>query len=379
MNSRLHNKIGGEDEVLGPYCSGNPSYNPQQRPDANRELLLELCFATGLCVANTFLQHEPEHQVTYHELWANPVSNITYKDFVQLDLVLTAPEDLWKVRQVRSDRWQALASYHFLVEVVVSISTDRQETKHKTPRPDLRALEEPQVRLQLSKRFEQLACQEACDMTDTEVLAQSICKCLHEAAATVLPVVELSPNRPWIRPPTLTLIKRRNDARNSGNREEEVRMNKHIRGAARKDRASWLNDLLVQGSWADIAKWKKLSRTNVTGRKLHDANGCVVESVMRAETFAEHLEKVQWAVRPLTAVESTSPLGQPLQSRISEITEGELRIAVKQLRSKRAAIQVPAEYLKAVLGGDLSTSAWLLSLMRLCWDTKSTPKSWHIS
>ena len=82
----------------------------------------------------------------------------------------------------------------------------------------------------------------------------------------------------------------------------------------------------------------------MTGRKLHDANGCVVEFVMRAETFAEHLEKVQWAVRPLTAVDATSPLGQPLQSRISEFTEGELRIAVRQSRSKRAAIQVSAEY-----------------------------------
>ena len=125
--------------------------------------------------------------------------------------------------------------------------------------------------------------------------------------------------------------------------------------------------------------FKKRMQSSVGCRKLANSQGAVVESSQRAETSAEDLETVQWAVRPRTAIETSSSLGQPLGTRIGEITEKELRAAVKQLRSKRAAVQVPAEYLKAVVDEDLNASAWLLSLMRLCWDTKTTPKSWHIS
>jgi len=47
-NSRIQNNIGGEDDVLGPYCFGNPDYNPELHPDTNRELLLEMCHSNGL-------------------------------------------------------------------------------------------------------------------------------------------------------------------------------------------------------------------------------------------------------------------------------------------------------------------------------------------
>ena len=40
LNSRIHNNIGGEDQVFGEFCFGDPRYNPQQHLDANRELLL---------------------------------------------------------------------------------------------------------------------------------------------------------------------------------------------------------------------------------------------------------------------------------------------------------------------------------------------------
>ena len=50
------------------------------------------------------------------------------------------------------------------------------------------------------------------------------------------------------------------------------------------------------------------------------------------------------------------------------------------LKTKRAAAQVPAEYLKALLEADaIKEDCWLLNIMRLCWETKTTPKSWHIA
>ena len=110
-----------------------------------------------------------------------------------------------------------------------------------------------------------------------------------------------------------------------------------------------------------------------------DPEGKLVESNDRAETFARHLEKVQWAVRHLSDVVPNDKLGSTLQTCSGEIQAEELRAAVKQLKSGKAAVQVPAEYLKAVLDTDLSCGGWLLTLMRLCWSTKTTPKSWHIA
>ena len=54
MNAKIHNNIGGEGSAFGEHCFGNEGYDPQIHPDANREILLELCVSAGLCVANTF-------------------------------------------------------------------------------------------------------------------------------------------------------------------------------------------------------------------------------------------------------------------------------------------------------------------------------------
>ncbi|CAK0815120.1 unnamed protein product, partial [Prorocentrum cordatum] len=64
---------------------------------------------------------------------------------------------------------------------------------------------------------------------------------------------------------------------------------------------------------------------------------------------------------------------------IGSITGEELGKAIKKVKNGKAAVEVPAEYLKAVLEADLSREGWLLSLMRLCCETKTTPSPWHVS
>ena len=50
------------------------------------------------------------------------------------------------------------------------------------------------------------------------------------------------------------------------------------------------------------------------------------------------------------------------------------------MRVKRAEIQVPAEFLKALLQSHaINEDSWLLKLMRLCWETKTTPSAWHVA
>ena len=84
-------------------------------------------------------------------------------------------------------------------------------------------------------------------------------------------------------------------------------MNKKIRKAVSGDRKAWLENMLESGSWEDIKRLRK--RPAVHSRKLEDQNGRIVESNERAETFADHLERVQWAVRPLDAMVANTPIG----------------------------------------------------------------------
>jgi hypothetical protein len=165
----------------------------------------------------------------------------------------------------------------------------------------------------------------------------------------------------------LNKIEARNEARKSGHRDLEMQLNKEIKKLAKDDRSCWLNGLLSTGSWGELKQLKKKSRINLT---------CSFE---RSETFAEHLEQVQWAVRPLADACESCHLGPELETATLEISAAELETAIKHLKNNRAAVQVPAEYLKAVLEVDMQRDGWLLSLMRLCWNTKTTPKSWHVS
>ena len=379
FNARIHNDIGGENEVFGQYCFGNKGYNPEGQPDTNRELLLELCVATGLCVANTFIENAVEKQITYHELWASPMEDISWKRFAQLDHVLIPRGDLWQIRQIQSDRQQALASHHFLMEVAVDIQMERSVSSSKHVRYDLGALQQNGVKDAFANRFAVLAHECITDDGDCDVLVNSLCDCFDQAAAAALPVLEVRPQRPWIQSRTLQKISARNEARKAGQRDVELQLNREIRKYAKDDRSCWLNGLLSSGSWGELKRLKKNTRINIGCRKLQDANGRIVESFERSETFAEHLESVQWAVRPLAEVCETRHLGPILETSAAEISAAELEKAIKQLKNNRAAVQVPAEYLKAVIEVDLQRDGWLLSLMRLCWNTKTTPKSWHIS
>ena len=105
FNARIHNNVGGRD-VFGDYCFGKADYNPQTHPQANRELLLELCIAKDMCVANTFMENDAENLVTYYDLWQNPVADISPSGFAQLDLIMPASASL----QAQADSKRPLAS-----------------------------------------------------------------------------------------------------------------------------------------------------------------------------------------------------------------------------------------------------------------------------
>ena len=385
FNARIHNSIGGENGVLGNFCFGNAAFNPQPHPNSNRELLIELCTAKGMCVANTFADTDVEHLVTYHDLWQHPLADISRGGFAQLDLLLCVQTNLWRVRQVRSDRREALASHHFLVEAVINVQVDEHDDRPERPpekciRHDLEALTHQPVAVAFAQKFRQLTDRDCSSSSSVDDLAVSLCDSMHAAAESSLPARKAEPKRPWIRDGTLALIAARNAAREDRERALETRLNKQIRKSARADRGAWILGIISSGSWADIKKLKKQQAMRIDSRRLRDAEGKWVESQNRAETFAAHLETVQWAVRPMNTLVERPNIGGELPISSSAVTATEVREAVRALKLKRAAVQVPAEFLRGLLQAEaIDESCWLVKLFQLCWETKTTPTSWHIA
>ena len=126
-------------------------------------------------------------------------------------------------------------------------------------------------------------------------------------AEAVLPQPPRKPNKAWISDSTMAMIDQRSLARANGNLQEERRLHKLIRGQAKTDRTDWFERMLATGDWGEIRRLRR-PRKAKQGR-LRNARSELVENIEWAETMADHLEHVQWKVRPTGLVDGPQ-LGQ---------------------------------------------------------------------
>ena len=104
------------------------------------------------------------------------------------------------------------------------------------------------------------------------------------------------------------------------------------------DRGQWLDTLLKDGDWRQIRALRKPKRP--TCGRLRNANGQLVESDEWAETMADHLERVQWHVRPACLVDGPA-LGPELQVELGSFTETEAGATVAQLKKNLVRMTYP--------------------------------------
>ena len=148
-----------------------------------------------------------------------------------------------------------------------------------------------------------------------------------------------------------------------------------VRKSAKHDRTRWLDTVLENGDWQQIRLLRKPRKLRC-GRLLDDS-GSLVESDAWADTMADHLEKVQWMVRPLGAVNGLE-LGPDLPVNLDSFTEDEVAKVVKRLRQKRAAgpDDIPAEFWHAV-SEKPSGLTCLTMLCNRCWNDEEIPHDWR--
>ena len=262
---------------------------------------------------------------------------------------------LSNLRQIQSDRREALSLHHVLVEILLTaehfVNRTRDKCLYQGTRFEMASLQDDRVRHRFGASFQSTASQVLSNTASVDELCEGIIQSLHAAAVEVLPVQPLAPNRPWIQTGTLVLISLRQQARSVSDWTTEKHLTRQIKKSALKDRSRWPDDVVAGGSWDPLKAFRKPMR--VDSRKLQNAKGFLVESSELADTFATHLECVQWCERTLTDMPPSHTPTQDLPICNGPITAAEVSNAISLLKRKRTAVKVPAEYLHAVAPSDI--------------------------
>ena len=95
--------------------------------------------------------------------------------------------------------------------------------------------------------------------------------------------------------------------------------------------------------------------------------------------MADHLKKIQWRVRPASGIPGPQ-LGPELPVALSDFTEAEVQVCLKQLKSKRACgpDEIPAEFWK-VVGDRPDGLTWIIEMVNRCWREECLPDEWHLA
>ncbi|CAK0815476.1 unnamed protein product, partial [Prorocentrum cordatum] len=175
--------------------------------------------------------------------------------------------------------------------------------------------------------------------------------------------VQAIPHQAWISGRTLGLIDSRSGARRNGNLLRERALNTEVKRSIKKDRDQWLTSLLEKGPWDQVKDLHK--GVHHRQGRLKNMLGRFVSSEDQAETLAEYVEKVQWAVRPLEPVLADTCLGPELDVDLRDISESEVVKTAARLEIRRAAGSddlPPAEFWKQA-SSNCPLSPYLFSMV----------------
>ena len=374
FNARLHRQLPYDSPHIGPYVFGCPTAQPDA--NSNRNLLRELCGTHGLVVSNTYFDHPADLQITCYNVGSRPTDPALPEHFGQIDFLVCPADTHATVLDVRSRRDVPLASHHFLLLCQIHVDIPKH-ARPQTSKPDLQALQRGRPQEDFGAEFAGKMDEADTDQCTLNALNAHMVGAFQHAAKVCLPTLAATRHRPWISSATLELITSRSDARKNGDYAREKQLSGKIRASVKADRNRWLDDLLATGDWAEIRKLSKGSRAR-QGR-MKDATGAFVDSDQRADTLAEYFSTVQWAVRPVSAVDDPTPIGPDLPVARGPIRSDEVCNAAKKLKRNRASgdDDIPGEFWKAICRPSTAECEWATILCNRCWTEKAVPDAWH--
>ena len=376
FNARLGSRHPGEEDILGPYGFGVEARHRVEVP--NRDLLLEFCTSRSMVVANTFVDAPPHQKVTFHEPGVSPMSQICSAGFSMLDLLLVQSGEELDVMSLTSDRSGAIASHHFPVIAAVRVNICTASQPGRELKRDWASLKIPYTR---NAFLEGISSATASSMdAPMDSHWKSMREAITGAASKCIPYETRKGKKPWIGSGTLALIDERNAARCADDWPLEKTLRRDIKRSARRDKSAWLNDVAATGDWKAIRKIRKPRAPQQT--RLQNCEGRSVGTEERASTFADHLEKVQWCVRPATLVpDRLPPICPPLPTSEALFTHKELRKAIFSLASGKSIRKgdAPIEAFKAMAAEAGDAMQDFLDLCNECLLQGEVPQDWLLA
>ena len=380
LNARLGACRVGEESAIGEHCFGKEAVHPVPLP--NRHLLIEFCSSRGYAVSNTFHANTPDRLVTFREHGTTPMAAVLDNKFAMLDLFLVPCNWLSAVEHVSSDRTVSFASQHFPVTASLRMETETRKTCHHG-KPDWAALQIPGARsvfnAAVGRILEEEQAGNDCEQ-NLDMRWSFMKKAMEKSVETCIPAKGTVAKKPWISQRTLQLIEKRTRAHIDQDWRSEKKFRKEVHKSARADKSDWLENLVKVGDWKAVKRLRKGRR--IQQCRLKNATGVTVLSSERPETLADHLERIQWKVRPVTELpEQRQPLRDPLPIKDGSFEHVELRKAINKLRSGKAYKQddVPIECLKIFADTGGKRFQWLLDFCNRCWEQKTVPSDWSLA
>ncbi len=376
FNSRIYTRFPGEESIIGDFFFKNHAI--YLRPDLNRLLLIEMCSACGLQATNTFIDLPDDKLVTFRAPGTAPMDTVSPSKFAQLDLLLAPVSDINGVIHIETNRSMALASHHYLILVELQVEIDkRNQPCHMQDHFDVHALNDPRLASEFSASMTtcmaKLRDNNANHVSNIENMQSQFRDAYATACKHVLPVIKARPKQKWISSSTLKLIDQRNFARGECNWTLEKELHTLIRKSAACDKWQFLFNMAEGGSWDAVKLFRQLS--TIKQGRLRSLSGKFVSSEEGAETLAEYLEKVQWAVRPDAILPDRPSIWAPLPVNELPITTAEVQKAISKLKCKKACgiDDIPPECFKA-LACSTDGLNLITELCQLCWQSRNVPK-----
>ena len=139
--------------------------------------------------------------------------------------------------------------------------------------------------------------------------------------------------------------------------------------------------MLAEGDWNAVQKYRKFK--NYDFNKMRANDGHILSAHERAEALADHLEQVQWAVRPDTIPSQKPALFTFEDMPCDEFTDTELQTAPKASKKRKSSggDDVPAEFWQTCLHNEAGCPGrlfnWLRDFCCKMWHDRAMPNSWH--
>ena len=237
FNAKLLQQQPGEEQHVGQFVYLAGAIPASTRKITNRQLLLELCVAADMSIANTFFDTPPNQRITYRNLGVEPMGTIITPDkFSQIDHVLCHMSVLPWVKHCQTHQAEALRSQHYLTTVDFALQFQTQPPLQRR-RLDISSVREPGIEEKFTSSFYDAWKAAPVSHGTLDELANRV-EHAFSTASTTLRTRQQPANKPWISQSTLDMIEQRNAARQSGDADREQILNTTIRENARADRTN---------------------------------------------------------------------------------------------------------------------------------------------